>query len=113
MIGRKVEQLYPDRPAAARRRRCSRSRGLTRAPDVHDVSFTVRAGEVLGIGGLVGAGRTELLRLIYGLDRPDAGHGHVDGRRLPAGPARARRSPPASAWRRRTASRRACCSTGA
>jgi ribose transport system ATP-binding protein len=39
----------------------------------------------VGIGGLVGAGRTELLRLIYGLDRPDAGDVRVEGRRLPAG----------------------------
>ena len=74
--------------------------------------FSVRAGEVLGIGGLVGAGRTELLRLIYGLDKPDAGEVRVDGKLLPPA-ARARRSPPAWAWRRRTASRRGCCSTGA
>ena len=59
--------------------------GLSRAPDVHDVSFQVRAGEVLGIGGLVGAGRTELLRLVYGLDRADAGTVTVEGRRLPPG----------------------------
>jgi len=40
---------------------------------------------VLGIGGLVGAGRTELLRLVYGLERPDTGEVHLDGRKLPAG----------------------------
>jgi ribose transport system ATP-binding protein len=45
-------------------------RGVTRAPDVIDASFEVRAGEVLGIGGLVGAGRSELIGLVYGLDRP-------------------------------------------
>jgi ribose transport system ATP-binding protein len=84
MIGRKVDHLYPDRPRATGGPLLE-VRGLTRAPDVHDVSFTVQAGEVLGIGGLVGAGRTELLRLIYGLDHPDAGTVHVDGRRLPAG----------------------------
>ncbi len=84
MIGRKVEQLYPDRPAPTGDV-LLRVEGLSRAPDVHDVSFTVRAGEVLGIGGLVGAGRTELLRLVYGLDRPDAGTVTVDGRGLPAG----------------------------
>jgi ribose transport system ATP-binding protein len=52
---------------------------------VRDASFQVRAGEVLGIGGLVGAGRTELLRLVYGLETPDAGEVDVDGTRLPAG----------------------------
>jgi len=47
--------------------------GLTRAPKVEDVSFDLHRGEVLGIGGLVGAGRTELVRLIYGADQPDSG----------------------------------------
>ncbi|MBN3837663.1 hypothetical protein G3N64_38725, partial [Burkholderia sp. Ac-20344] len=46
------------------RRRC-RS-GLTRGAAVRDVSLEVRAGEIFGISGLIGAGRTELLRLIYG-----------------------------------------------
>jgi ribose transport system ATP-binding protein len=84
MIGRAVDQLYPDRPVAGDAALLE-VRGITRAPDVHDVTFTVRAGEVLGIGGLVGAGRTELLRLIYGLDRPDAGSVVVDGTELPPG----------------------------
>jgi ribose transport system ATP-binding protein len=83
MIGRKVEHLYPERPAATGDA-VLQVEGLTRAPDVHDVSFTVKAGEVLGIGGLVGAGRTELLRLVYGLDRRDSGAVRVDGRELPA-----------------------------
>ncbi len=47
--------------------------GLTRGTVVRDVSFTVRAGEIFGLSGLIGAGRTELLRLIYGADRADAG----------------------------------------
>ncbi|MBK8159223.1 MAG: sugar ABC transporter ATP-binding protein [Rhodospirillaceae bacterium] len=46
---------------------------LVRHPKVNDVSFHLYRGEVLGIGGLVGAGRTELVRLIYGADRIDAG----------------------------------------
>ncbi|EIF34932.1 ABC-type sugar transport system, ATPase component [Burkholderia sp. Ch1-1] len=47
--------------------------GMTREPVVRDVSFEVRAGEIFGISGLIGAGRTELMRLIYGADRADAG----------------------------------------
>src|SRR3984885_6194963 len=47
--------------------------GMTREPVVHDVSFEVKAGEIFGISGLIGAGRTELMRLIYGADRADAG----------------------------------------
>jgi ribose transport system ATP-binding protein len=88
MVGRKVSQLYPARRQATGDVLLE-VRGLTRAPDVHDVSFDVRAGEVVGIGGLVGAGRTELLRLIYGLDRPDAGEVRLDGKVLPAGNATA------------------------
>ncbi|WP_153100270.1 sugar ABC transporter ATP-binding protein [Paraburkholderia hayleyella] len=47
--------------------------GIGRAPVVHDVSFEVRAGEIFGISGLIGAGRTELLRLIFGADAKTAG----------------------------------------
>jgi ribose transport system ATP-binding protein len=50
---------------------------------VRDVTFEVRRGEILGLSGLVGAGRTETLRAIFGADRPDAGHISVaDGRPL-------------------------------
>ena len=48
-------------------------RGLTRRGVIHDVSFTLRRGEILGFAGLVGAGRTETARLIFGADRRDAG----------------------------------------
>ncbi|MDB5982646.1 MAG: transporter-like [Pseudomonas sp.] len=48
-------------------------KGLGRADKVFDVSFEVRAGEIYGISGLIGAGRTELLRLIYGADIADTG----------------------------------------
>ncbi|WP_277186333.1 sugar ABC transporter ATP-binding protein [Caballeronia sp. BR00000012568055] len=47
--------------------------GMTRANVVRDVSFEVRTGEIFGVSGLIGAGRTELMRLIYGADRADAG----------------------------------------
>ena len=84
MVGRRVEQLYPARPAGGDEVVLD-VRGLTRHPDVRDVSLEVRAGEVVGIGGLVGAGRSELLRLIYGLDRPDAGEVRMEGRPLRPG----------------------------
>ncbi|MGH9243376.1 MAG: sugar ABC transporter ATP-binding protein [Acidimicrobiales bacterium] len=90
MVGRDLEAVFPDRPttqatAAEGRRPVLRVDGLTRAPFVQDVSFDVDEGEIVGIGGLVGAGRTELLRLILGLDRPDRGQVLVAGRRLPPG----------------------------
>ncbi|MFN4189970.1 MAG: sugar ABC transporter ATP-binding protein [Pseudothermotoga sp.] len=49
---------------------------------VEDVSFEVRSGEIFGIGGLVGSGRTELVSLIYGALRPDKGEIFIDGKRI-------------------------------
>ncbi|MDR1745438.1 MAG: sugar ABC transporter ATP-binding protein [Planctomycetota bacterium] len=52
---------------------------FTRAGQYHDVNFTLQEGEVLGICGLLGSGRTELALSIFGMTRPDAGHLTVDG----------------------------------
>jgi ribose transport system ATP-binding protein len=82
MVGRAVEQLYPERPVG-RGEVVLEVRRLRRLPEVRSVSLELRAGEVVGLGGLVGAGRTELLRLIYGLDEPDEGEVYVDGTQLP------------------------------
>jgi ABC-type sugar transport system ATPase subunit len=57
-------------------------RGLGRAAAVRDVSFEIRAGEVLGVAGLVGSGRTELARLLAGADRRTAGSIQVRGREV-------------------------------
>jgi len=57
-------------------------RGLTRRGLLHDVSLSVREGEILGIAGLAGAGRTEVLRAIHGADPIDAGQIEVYGRRV-------------------------------
>ncbi len=54
-------------------------RELTREPLLHDVSFDLRHGEVLGIAGLMGSGRSELLRCLFGRDRFDRGTVEVDG----------------------------------
>ena len=81
MVGRKVERLYPDRPAGSERVLLE-VRGLRRLPMVRGVSLEVRAGEVLGLGGLVGSGRSELLRLIYGIDAPEEGEVLIEGERL-------------------------------
>jgi len=54
-------------------------RGLTRAPAVRDVSFSVRRGEILGIAGLVGAGRTEMVRILFGADQKDHGEIWLNG----------------------------------
>ena len=83
MVGREFEQLFPER-ASGGGDVVLDVRGVRRLPDVKEASFELRAGEVLGIAGLVGAGRSELLRAIYGVDARDAGEVLVDGRPLPA-----------------------------
>jgi rhamnose transport system ATP-binding protein len=57
-------------------------RGLARPPVVNDVSFEIRAGEIVGVAGLVGAGRSETARLIAGADRLQSGRIEVDGQEL-------------------------------
>jgi rhamnose transport system ATP-binding protein len=57
-------------------------KGLTRIGGFRDVSFSVRSGEILGLAGLVGAGRTEIARVLFGLDRADAGEVLLDGKRV-------------------------------
>jgi ribose transport system ATP-binding protein len=81
MVGRKVEQLYPERLVGTDRVLLE-VRDARRLPAVRGVSLKVHAGEVVGLGGLVGSGRTELLRLVYGLDQPEAGEFLVEGKRL-------------------------------
>jgi ribose transport system ATP-binding protein len=84
MVGRRVDQLYPPRPTAGSDVLLE-VRGVRRLPDVKEASFILHAGEVLGIAGLVGAGRSELLRAVHGVDRRDAGEVVLDGRNLPPG----------------------------
>jgi ribose transport system ATP-binding protein len=81
MVGRKVDQLYPERPVGTERVLLE-VRDLRGLPSVRGVSLQVHAGEVVGLGGLVGSGRTELLRFIYGLDQPDSGDVLVEGKPL-------------------------------
>ena len=72
MVGREVAALY-ERKAVTPGAELLRVHNLTSPPAVRDVSFSVRAGEIVGLAGLVGAGRTELCRAIFGLDQPSAG----------------------------------------
>jgi rhamnose transport system ATP-binding protein len=82
MVGRELSALFPKEDADAGATMLSVHR-LTREGVFTDVSFEVRAGEIVALAGLVGAGRSEVARAIFGIDRADAGHVEVDGRRLP------------------------------
>jgi ABC-type sugar transport system ATPase subunit len=59
----------------------ARAKGDTSSTSIHDISFTIRAGEIVGLAGLVGSGRTELARSVFGADRIDSGEIVVDGTR--------------------------------
>jgi len=79
MVGRELTELYPER-TQTRGDLVLETRGLSRAGAFSGIDLTLHAGEVLGLGGLVGSGRTEIARALFGIDRPDAGSILIDGR---------------------------------
>lgn len=79
MIGRTLSALFPERDVHAGSEVLGVDR-LNRGQQVRDVSFTVRAGEILGLAGLVGSGRTEILRAVFGADPKDSGEIRMFGR---------------------------------
>ena len=81
MVGRPLELEFPARTSNLGRERL-RVENFCRGNVVKNVSFSVRAGEVLGFAGLVGAGRTETMRIIFGADMPDSGRVIVNNKPL-------------------------------
>ena len=84
MVGRTLEDYYP-KAEVARGEELLRVEGLRRGGALRGVSFALHAGEVLGMAGLMGAGRTEVARAIFGLDRVEAGELFVSGVRAAIG----------------------------
>jgi rhamnose transport system ATP-binding protein len=82
MVGRDLDTLYPKLDAVTGEVALKVHR-LTREGVFTDVSFEVRRGEIVALAGLVGAGRSEVARAVFGVDRWDAGWVEVNGRRLP------------------------------
>jgi ABC-type sugar transport system ATPase subunit len=78
MVGRALSHLFTQARSGEAPVRLD-VRGLSRKGVLHDVDFTVRGGEIVGLAGLVGAGRTELARCLFGADRYDAGEIRLDG----------------------------------
>ena len=78
MVGREMKDYY-NRVPRTRGREMLRVENLSRGGEFQDVSFTAYAGEILGIAGLVGAGRTELAETIFGARRADCGRVFVEG----------------------------------
>ncbi len=81
MVGRSLDQQYP-KIIAPRGQEALRVEGLNRKNVLHNISFSAYTGEILGIAGLVGAGRTELVKAIFGADRIDAGKVYVFGQEV-------------------------------
>ncbi len=92
MVGRPMSQLFPERGAKARSENATASRnaasalldvrGLSRPGLLENISFICRQGEVLGLAGLMGAGRSELARVLFGLDGGAQGEVWFDGEML-------------------------------
>ena len=80
MVGRTIFEEAPQVPKDADQQPLALEvKGLKRGRAVQDVSFQLRRGEILGVSGLVGAGRTEMARLIFGADKKDAGEIIIKG----------------------------------
>ena len=111
MVGRELTNIFPKEDAPIGEVVLS-VRNLTRKGIVEDVSFDLRRGEILGIAGLMGAGRTEVIEGIFGIQKIDAGEIEIKGKKVRI--SCARRCDPPWAWRcsPRTASSPAswaCC----
>jgi ribose transport system ATP-binding protein len=81
MVGREIKEKIPKRPAKIGEE-ILRVEGLTREGVFRDISFTLHKGEVLGLAGLVGAGRTEIARAIFGADPIDRGKIYLEGKEV-------------------------------
>ncbi|WP_406175415.1 sugar ABC transporter ATP-binding protein [Streptomyces sp. NBC_00996] len=90
MTGRNVEYVFPDRPRSRPAGEpVLKVEGLARAGEFAPLDLDLRPGEIVGLAGLVGSGRSEILETIYGARKPTAGRVGVDGRALRPGSVRA------------------------
>jgi len=81
MVGRSISDLYPEKGVDGGEV-ILEAKGLSSPPQFQDVSFALRRGEILGFAGLVGSGRTEVARAIFGADRLGSGEIYLDGQSL-------------------------------
>lgn len=81
MTGREIKQIYPEKNTDSGEI-CLEVKGLTKKGSFADISFQVRKGEVLGFSGLVGSGRSEVCRTIFGVDSYDKGEIWLEGKKM-------------------------------
>jgi ribose transport system ATP-binding protein len=91
MVGRTVDMSYPRHFAEKPGKVLLEVKGLAAASGISDIDLEVRAGEIVGLCGLVGSGRTEVVRAIFGADKVTAGEIIFDGQRTSGGPDQAAR----------------------
>lgn len=82
MIGRELNQLFPERTSQPQKAVMLDVQNLSQRGIVHDICFQLHQGEVLGIFGLMGSGRTEMARILFGLDSFESGHISIQERAL-------------------------------
>ena len=81
MVGRELKEKFPKEEVNIGEESL-RVEGLDREGVLHDISFSLRKGEILGIAGLVGSGRTEMARAIFGADPIDSGDVYIEGKKV-------------------------------
>lgn len=82
MVGRKISEMFPKRNVVGEGEVVFEVEGLTRRGLFENISFNVKKGEVFGVAGLMGAGRSEVMETIFGLRRADAGAVRIHGRAI-------------------------------
>lgn len=81
MVGRELKNHYPDRTVTPEGE-AFRVEKLTREPFFRDISFNLKKGEILGVSGLMGAGRSEIMRAIFGADKIDSGEIYIENEKV-------------------------------
>jgi ribose transport system ATP-binding protein len=82
MVGRTIYESAPEVSEDSDAQVVLEVKGLNRGAEIKDVSFKLKRGEILGFAGLMGAGRTEVARAIFGADSVDAGEIYIEGKRV-------------------------------
>ncbi len=82
MVGRPAREQFPDPESRVQPMAAMRVEGLSARGKIRDISFQVNRGEIVGLAGLAGAGRTELLETLFGAAGRDAGHVFIEGRQV-------------------------------
>lgn len=82
MVGRNIDQLFPQRTVSVHEKVVLEVQGLSEPGIIQDVSLTIHSGEIVGIAGLMGSGRTELARTLFGLDSFVNGTVAIDGQTM-------------------------------